>query len=580
MSSKTLKLVLITAIFALAFFLRFYKLQSIPDGFREDETSIGYNAYSILQTGKDEHNVPYPQNFKAFGEYKLPGYIYASVIPIKIFGLNAFGIRFIGALSGFLTVIIIFFLTKTLLVYIKEENKEFKFSYQYLPIIVSFLIAINPWSLHFSRSAFEVTLANFFILCGVLLFLKGMQKTKFFYILLSIIFLALSMYTYNIARLFVPLLGFALLIIFRKDFFKFSKINYLLSLLAVVLSALPFVIGALSHGGADSTFGTLIFTSAKVQAPLQEFRSYFIDLPFSFSKIFFNYYFLTLWQYVNNFLAHLATSFYFISGSEQGGTTLGMTGQWYIFELPLVIWGTIWLLKTKSITSKIIFLWILLLIAVSSLTREVPQTTRTFFLTFPVTALSGIGFYNLINKILLFKNKKIRYLSFVLTFIIILYYVIFYFASYYVRFPIYYAKYWKSADKDASHYIKEHQKEYDEIIIDKSSDFPYTSLLVYLAYPPNDFQKSAIWSLDDSEGFTKPISFGKFIIKQLNFEEDLKIPNTLILTTLDKIPKDTGILKTIYYPTRPVVINSGQEIVRFPFTDTAYIFIETQKTAK
>jgi len=580
MNNKTFKLVLITAIFALSFFLRFYKLESIPNGFRDDETSIGYNAYSILQTGKDEHNVPYPQNFKAFGEYKLPGYIYASVLPIKIFGLNAFGIRFIAALSGFLTVVVVFFLTKTLLFYIKEENKEYKFSYEYLPIIVSFLIAINPWSLSFSRQALEVTLANFFILCGILFFIRGIRKTKFFYIFLSIIFLAVSMYTYNIARLFVPLLGLALLVIFKKDFFKFPKINYLFSLILMVLCALPFIIGALNHGGVDSTLGTLIFTSAKVQAPLQEFRSYFVNLPGPLSKIFFNYYFLTLWQYINNFFSHLATSFYFITGSEQGGTTLGMTGQWYIFELPFVIWGTVWLLKTRSITSKIIFLWILLLVAVSSLTREAPQTTRTFFLTFPVTMLSGIGFYVFVNKILLLKNKRIRYLSFVLTFIIIFYYILFYFASYYVRFPIYYARYWKSADRDASYYIKDHQSEYEKIIIDRSSDFSYTGLLVYLYYPPSDFQENAIWSLDDSEGFTHPVSFGKFEIRQLDWKKDIKIPNTLILTTLDKNPKETGILKTIYYPTRPVVINSGQEIVRFPFTDTAYIFIETPKTGK
>lgn len=579
MHNRTFKLVLIAAIFALAFFLRFYKLESIPNGFRDDETSIGYNSYSILQTGKDEHNIPYPQNFKAFGEYKLPGYIYASVLPIKIFGLNAFGVRFIAALSGFLTVIIVFFLTKTLLLYIKEEKKEYKFLYQYLPIIVSFLIAINPWSLSFSRQALEVTLANFFILCGILFFLKGIRQTKFFYIFLSIIFLTLSIYTYNIARIFVPLLGLALLVIFRKEFFKFSKIHYLFSLVILMLCALPFVIGLLKHGGADSTFGTLIFTSAKVQAPLQEFRSYFASLTL-LSKIFFNYYFLTIWQYINNFFAHLATSFYFITGSEQGGTNLGMTGQWYIFELPLVIWGTVWLLKTKSITSKIIFFWIVLLIATSSLTREVPQTTRTFFLTFPITILSAIGFYFFVNKIILLKNKKIKYLSFVLTFIIIFYYIIFYFASYYVRFPIYYARYWKSADRDASYYIKDHQNEYTKIIIDRSSDFSYTGLLVYLAYPPNDFQRNALWSTEDSEGFTHPVSFGKFEIRQLDWKKDIKIPNALILTTLDKNPKETGILKTIYYPTRPVVINSGQEIIRYPFTDTAYIFIETQKTGK
>src|SRR3989344_208950 len=121
MKPRTKKILLLLFIFSVALILRFYKLGVIPDGLQQDESSIGYNAYSILLTGKDEHGVFLPQNFQAFGEYKLPGYIYASVVPIAVFGLNPFAIRFVSAVSGFLSVVVVFFLTKTLIHFFRRD---------------------------------------------------------------------------------------------------------------------------------------------------------------------------------------------------------------------------------------------------------------------------------------------------------------------------------------------------------------------------------------------------------------------------------------------------------------------------
>ena len=46
---------LLACIVGLAFFLRIYKVTQIPPALSWDEVSIGYNAYSILKTGRDEH---------------------------------------------------------------------------------------------------------------------------------------------------------------------------------------------------------------------------------------------------------------------------------------------------------------------------------------------------------------------------------------------------------------------------------------------------------------------------------------------------------------------------------------------
>src|SRR5260221_7673647 len=210
--TRRLTLIILTIIFFVGMFLRFYKLGDIPSGLEQDETSIGYNAYSILKTGKDEYGVKMPLYFKAFGEYKLPGYIYASVLPIKYFGLNAFGVRFVSALSGSLTILLIFALTKEL--FEKHASRDT------LALFSAALLALNPWHLHFSRGAFEVTLAFFFLLLGLILFLVAIRRRKFVSLVGSVVFFSLSLYTYNISRLFVPILGLTLLFLYREQIFK------------------------------------------------------------------------------------------------------------------------------------------------------------------------------------------------------------------------------------------------------------------------------------------------------------------------------------------------------------------------
>lgn len=66
----------------------------------------------FLQTGKDEYGVKLPLVFRSFEDYKLPGYVYATVISEKLFGLNAFAVRLSSALLGSLAVLVMYFLIK------------------------------------------------------------------------------------------------------------------------------------------------------------------------------------------------------------------------------------------------------------------------------------------------------------------------------------------------------------------------------------------------------------------------------------------------------------------------------------
>ena len=51
-------------ILILAAVLRFYQLGQNPPSLDWDETAHGYNAYSILKTGRDEYGYKFPLYFR------------------------------------------------------------------------------------------------------------------------------------------------------------------------------------------------------------------------------------------------------------------------------------------------------------------------------------------------------------------------------------------------------------------------------------------------------------------------------------------------------------------------------------
>jgi len=221
---------LLIAIILLSFLLRIYRLSANPPSLYWDEASLGYNAFSIAETLHDEHGEFLPiGRFIAFGDYKPSGYIYATVPFVKILGLSEFSIRLPSVIAGTLLVIATFFLVKEFF----WKNSRTK-----LALISALLVGISPWSLQFSRGAFEANLATLASVLGVLFFLKSLKNQHFLIILLSAFFLTLSLYTFNSHRVFVPLLLVALVVIYCRTLLRTWK-KFLIFLIFFGLLLLP-----------------------------------------------------------------------------------------------------------------------------------------------------------------------------------------------------------------------------------------------------------------------------------------------------------------------------------------------------
>ncbi len=135
-------------IILLAGLLRIPAIGEYPAGLNADEAAIGYNSYSLLQTGKDEYGNSWPLSFVSFGDYK-PGLYFYMVMPfIAALGINEFAVRLPSALFGIGTVLLVYFLAKEL------------FNQKGAALASALLLAITPWHIHFSRGSWETNAAT------------------------------------------------------------------------------------------------------------------------------------------------------------------------------------------------------------------------------------------------------------------------------------------------------------------------------------------------------------------------------------------------------------------------------------
>lgn len=164
-----------------AFLIRLYRLGQVPISLHWDEAVWGYNAYSILKTGRDEYGQILPFILRSFGDCKPAFYVYLVAISEAIFGLNEFAVRLPSALFGSLAVFLLFLVVKELFATFKGKGT--------VALIASFILATSPWHYHFSHGGWEVSVLAAFCLLGIWLFLKvkGENKVPFLLILTAVL---------------------------------------------------------------------------------------------------------------------------------------------------------------------------------------------------------------------------------------------------------------------------------------------------------------------------------------------------------------------------------------------------------
>lgn len=503
-----------------ALFLRLFKLGQLPAGFTPDEASQAYSAYSLLQTGKDEWGIRWPlSSFKSFLDHKAPLQTYLMVPSISVFGLNEFATRLPSALFGVLAVYTIYLLSSKLF------SKE-------VGLIATFVLSISPWHLQFSRMALEANLLSFLFPIGLYLFLLGLEKNKYFFY--TAFFWGLSLYSYHSAKIFIPLFLLGLSYLYAKQL----KIkNLLFPLFFFFLLIFPQVIGTfwsqsssrgsdllvtnLDHNQRDEIYRAIAYSSYRTPA-------------FFLEKVLHNKYTFAFDKFVENYFSYFSPTFWFTEGGRE--TTYSIIpgrGLLYLWQLPFVLIALISLQKTKNKHLSLLILWFFLAAIPAAITKEGYRPNRAGSYAVLLEMLTAYGLW------WTYLGQK-TYQKFFLPLLLVIAISFFvyqedYYSTSITKFPNSMSNGWR----EAIVYLRQHEKNYQEISINKGSQ-SQSFVAFYMPIPPVQFQSASVTlseeiAKDQSIHYLDQInkySIGKYSFSKLNWPEDIN-KNTLYLSAPD-----------------------------------------------
>jgi len=539
---------LIIAILLIAAFLRIYKLDTYP-ALNADEAAIGYNAYSLIETGKDEHGRAYPVHFQSFNDWKPGAYFYIVLPFVKFMGLTVMSVRLPNAIIAVLTVVSVYFFVKVLFPSVKTKifGSELELSH-----VAAFFLAISPWHLHFSRGGWEVGTATFLVITGVTLILYGLKyEFNFKYLFLGLSLLILSLYTYHAARVLVPLLAFGYLFIYRQQIFipKNKKRLLILILLSFIVAA-PLVKDLLGGDVFSRAAGVGLFADKGPINRLNEQRGEHGDVTNIFAKLVHNKPVNYGLAFLKNWAMHFQGEFLFFTGDSIQRNKVPETGVMYLIDILFIALGLVFIAKNHSQSPKpylSILWWLVVAPVAAALTFQAPHALRAENMVIPLVVISSFGFIYLINLTNFAKSYKFIFVVQLIVFAVVVWGFSRYLHQYYVHMAKEYPYSSQYGVKELVEYIQTNQDKYQDIVVTTSYDQPYILFLFYLKYPPSKFQGHHSLSSRDEFGFSTVNDFDKFHFANLDYDSlRVEYPNSLIVGTKSEIPKEANVVKKIY----------------------------------
>lgn len=486
---------LFICVLGIGIFLRLYHLGSLPISLHEDEVGVGYNAFTLLTTGKDEHGVAYPITLR---EDAPPIIFYAAVPSLFIFGATNMAVRFPSALIGIATIAA-FYWACFELGKIINKSTTFIASSKKFALFCMLLIAITPWHIQLTRIVHAAEFALFFQVLAVASFFTFIRKLTPLWIYASGLFFGLGFYTYHSSRLTSPLLFILLIWFFRKELAN-VKVTIIRSIFLAILIALPTVIYVALTPLPQTRFGGVnIFIGQKKDASL------LITVPLKFTQQI-----ITQLNPKTLFSDSRNTRYFHIEGS----------GLLFLSQLPLFIYG-MWLLR-KNIFLVFLLVWGFIELLPGALTLG-PLNAGRIAGVLPVwTIFSGIGVTGLIRK------KRFFYVFVAGTALSLNMFL----NHYFIESALLFSSRWQYGLKEAAEFATKHESEYKHIIFDKSFRQPYIYVLFY-------GKKSLSWLLTNNPirnpvvGYT---AFGNYEFREVDWKNDINKPQTLIVSPFDKVP--------------------------------------------
>lgn len=536
--NKFSKIILIVVVL-LAAFLRLYQINDVPPGVNRDEASIGFTAYSLLKTAKDEYGKFLPLSFQSFGDWKLPLYIYVTIPFVAVLGMTELAVRLPSTIAGILTVLVVFFLVRELIP--KHFHRDM------LAAISAAVIAISPWHIHLSRVESESNIAVFCITLGTLLFFRAI-KGSVKLLPAAAILLALTFYIYHGNHVFTSLFVCGLVGLYWNQLKSISTAK----VASVIFLGLVGIILTQTLHSADKTkiSGISIFGDPTVVHSNIELARTEHDTPEGLrGKLTHNrvvYAATTVW---NNYIKAFSPEFLFIKGGGNHAHNIEGFGNMYPIEAIFLLFGVVAIFATRKEKSSQLLLWWLTISPVAaSITKDAPHTNR-MFAVFP--ALSIIVAYGILTLITEWKSLFVRKVAIILVIALYVCSLGSYLDRYYAHFPRNEAQHWGYGYKKIAAVVNQPKNKSKQIIMSHPEYSPYIFLLFYSGYDPRLYQNQATRYPLTQDAFSHVKGFGRFTFRPIDWGRDMAEPNTIIIDLVENIPqsiKDTPHFSKIILP--------------------------------
>ncbi|MDP2692005.1 MAG: hypothetical protein Q8O88_00010, partial [bacterium] len=253
------------------------------------------------------------------------------------------------------------------------------------------------------------------------------------------------------------------------------------------------------------------------------------------SKIVHNRRLIIAQTYFANYLSHFDFNFLFVKGDDNMRHHIDNMGQLYLFELPLILIATFYMIKDRRKEFIFILAWLVLAPIAASPATPNPHGNRSLPMIIAFELMSAYGFMILATYAISIR----KFLIYPLCLAVVLSTAV-YLHMYWFHYPYDMASFWQYGYRDAALETIKLKDNYQKIYVN-SLEQAYIFWLFNTKYDPALYQKSG-----------SRRNFDKFY-----FDTKPTEPNSLLVAPAEGFPSNFKVIKTINYPDGTPVIKIG-----------------------
>lgn len=465
----------------LSVFLRTWQFSEIPQGLNQDEVSAAYEAWSLLETGKDRWGNQLPIYFPAWGSGQNVLYSYSCIPFYFLLGVSEFSFRLPNLLMGIASIFLLFSL-------FKDDNK-------WKGLIAVCVLGLSPWHIVLSRWALEVNMLPFWLILHFFLLKKTWQQNTPL-IWLSFIPLVFASYTYAIVFFSLPIYFFLLLTTFREIRVSQKIAGFLL----YVVFTLPLLLFVLKPYFAFIPSQFLWFSLPDLASSRVDFsESWKSVMHTNLQFVFKGFHDGTTWNTTLDTMPHSSLVLF--------GSALGLV--YSMIRIKEGVLNKVWVISCIAAVVPFIFFRM--------------NLNRSLYLQTIIIILAVQGLFFMIDTVKEQKNKKIIAIALIALLLInTSWFSIDYFRFYPLKTKEGFQTGLSEAIKTASNMDK-------QVYVTSSIPFPYLYTAFYLRISPEEFQEQDFY-----------IEEGRYQIKELrNFQ--FHYSETAFRNEIDKVHRSPQI---------------------------------------